>query len=159
MKITRRSAVQLASLALGLTVSVPSAYAQAPHVLVPADKVQWSSAPPALPAGAQISVLEGNPAEKGPVTLRLKFPANFVIAPHWHTTDEIITVLAGTLHAGMGDQLDREKSLAFPTGAFVVMPAKHHHFAWTQEETIVEIHANNPFDIVYVNPADDPRKR
>jgi len=39
------------------------------------------------------------------------------------------------------------------------MPAKHHHFAWTDEETIVEIHANNPFDIVYVNPADDPRRR
>ena len=28
-----------------------------------------------------------------------------------------------------------------------------------QEETVVEIHASNPFDIVYINPADDPRKR
>ena len=59
----------------------------------------------------------------------------------------------------MGDKLDREHSMAFVTGAFVVMPAKHHHFAWTREETMVEIHSNNPFDIVYVNAADDPRQR
>jgi cupin len=134
-------------------------------VMLQPDALQWGdpvlpgSSIPAFEKGAKVAVLQGVPGQGGPVVVRLKFPANFVIAPHWHTTDEIITVLAGTLHAGMGDQLDREKSLAFPTGAFVVMPAKHHHFAWTQEETMVEIHANNPFDIVYVNPADDPRKR
>jgi uncharacterized RmlC-like cupin family protein len=134
-------------------------------VMLQPEKLQWSdtvlpgSSKPAFEKGAKVAVLQGMPGGPGPVVARLKFPANFVIAPHWHSTDEVITVLSGTLHAGMGDKLDREQSLAFVTGAFVVMPAKHHHFAWTQEETVVEIHANNPFDIVYVNPADDPRQR
>ena len=139
--------------------------AQTRMVMVQPDELRWGdpilpgSPLPAFEKGAKVAVLQGVPGDSGPVVVRLKFPANFTIAPHWHTTDEIITVLSGTLHAGMGDKLDREKSLAFPTGAFVAMPAKHHHFAWTQEETIVEIHADNPFDIVYINPADDPRKR
>jgi len=134
-------------------------------VMLQPDTLQWGdpvlpgSSIPAFEKGAKVAVLQGVPGQGGPVVVRLKVRANFVFARRWDTPGEIITVLAGTLHAGMGDQLDREKSLAFPTGAFVVMPAKHHHFAWTQEETMVEIHANNPFDIVYVNPADDPRKR
>jgi hypothetical protein len=139
--------------------------AETKMVMLQPDELKWGdpilpgSALPAFEQGAKVAVLQGMPGQSGPVVVRLKFPANFTIAPHWHTTDEIITVLSGTLHAGMGDKVDREKSLAFPTGAFVAMPAKHHHFAWTQEETIVEIHASNPFDIVYINPADDPRKR
>jgi uncharacterized RmlC-like cupin family protein len=123
------------------------------------DPILPGSPKPAFEPGAKVAVLQGMPGKSGPVVVRLKFPANFTVAPHWHSTDEVITVLSGTLHAGMGDKLDRDHSLAFATGAFVVMPAKHHHFAWTQEETIVEIHADNPFDIVYINPADDPRKR
>jgi len=134
-------------------------------VLMQPDALQWGdpilpgSPIPAFERGAKVAVLQGAPGQSGPVVVRLKFPANYVIAPHWHSTDEVITVLAGTLHAGMGDKLEREKSLTFPTGAFLVMPATHHHFAWTQEETIVEIHASNPFDIVYVNSSDDPRRR
>ena len=84
-----------------------------------------------LPAGAQISVLEGNPAEKGPVTLRLNFPANYNIPPHWHSMTERVTVLSGALHVGMGDKLDRQASQTLEPGGFVSLPAKMHHFAWT----------------------------
>ena len=53
---------------------------------MPADKVQWGPAPPILPAGAQLAVLEGNPgAKKGPVVMRLKLPANYNIPAHWHS--------------------------------------------------------------------------
>ena len=153
----------LAAVPVGLP-AIDALAAETQMVLLQPVALQWGepilpgSALPAFESGAKVAVLQGIPGQSGPVVVRLKFPANFMVAPHWHSTDEIITVLNGTLHAGMGDKLERDKSLAFPTGAFVVMPAKHHHFAWTQEETIVEIHANNPFDIVYVNPADDPRQ-
>jgi hypothetical protein len=70
--MTRSTTVRFASLALGVTLTAATAAGQSTHVLVPADNVQWGPAPPALPAGAQVSVLEGNPAEKGAVTLRLK---------------------------------------------------------------------------------------
>jgi hypothetical protein len=104
--ITCCRSVHLATLALGLTMTVALAAAQSTHVLVPANNVQWGPAPPQLPAGAQVSVLEGNPAEKGAVTLRLRFPANYNIPPHWHSMTERVTVLSGALHVGMGDTLN-----------------------------------------------------
>ena len=159
MTITRRTAVQLASLALTLTFAVAPTFAQSTHILVPADKVQWGPAPPALPAGAQISVLEGNPSEKGAVTLRLRFPANYNVPPHWHSMTERVTVLSGGLHVGMGDKLDRHASQMLAPGGFVSLPANMHHFAWTDNPTVVQITLEGPFDIFYVNPADDPQKQ
>lgn len=158
MKIISSASARFASLALGLAVAAAPALAQSTHVLVPADKVQWGPAPPVLPAGAQISVLEGNPSEKGPVTLRLKFPANYNIPPHWHSMTERVTVLSGSLHVGMGDKLDRQASQVLEPGGFVLLPAKMHHFAWTTTTTVVQINLEGPFDIFYVNPSDDPRK-
>jgi hypothetical protein len=126
------------------------------HVLVPADKVQWGPAPPALPAGAEIAVLEGNPSEKGPVTLRLRFPANYAIPAHSHSMTERVTVLSGTLNVGMGNTLDRRASQALEPGGFVSLPEKMNHFAWTTVPTVVQISLEGPFDISYVNPADSP---
>jgi quercetin dioxygenase-like cupin family protein len=159
MSITCSFLAQLASLAIGLIFAIAPAFAQSSHILVPADKVLWGPAPPALPAGAEITVLEGNPAEKGAVTLRLRFPGNYAIPPHWHSMTERVTVLSGALNVGMGDKLDREASQTLEPGGFVSLPANMHHFAWTTAPTLVQINLEGPFDIFYVNPADDPQRR
>jgi anti-sigma factor ChrR (cupin superfamily) len=159
MSTTRFAAVQLASLAVGLTMTVATATAQTSHIVVPPAKVQWGPAPPFLPAGAEISVLEGNPAEKGAVTLRLKFPANYNIPAHWHSMTERITVLSGAFNVGMGDKLDRQASQLLEPGGFVSLPAKMHHFAWTSKETVVQVNLEGPFDIFYINPSEDPQKK
>ncbi|PWT82818.1 MAG: hypothetical protein C5B57_08035 [Blastocatellia bacterium] len=151
-----RLTVSLASLALGVTFATGLVFAQSTHVLVPADKVQWGPAP-ALPAGAQIAVLEGNPSEKGSVTLRLRFPADYNIPPHWHSMTERLTVLSGTFHVGMGDRLDRHASQTLEPSGFVSLPATMHHFAWTSTPTVVQINLEGPFDIFYVNPTDNPQ--
>jgi len=78
MSITRCLTVQLASLALGLTFTAGPVLAQSTHVLVPADKVQWGPAPPALPAGAQIAVLEGNPSVHLTIRIRPRRGADFL---------------------------------------------------------------------------------
>ena len=158
MTITCRSLARIAILALGPVIVGASALAQAAHVVVPVDKVQWGPAPPVLPAGAQISVLEGNPAEKGPITLRLKLPANYEIPAHWHSMTERVTVLTGSFHVGMGDKLDRKTSDTLQPGGFVLLPAKMHHFAWTSAPTTVQLNLEGPFDIFYINPADNPQK-
>jgi hypothetical protein len=158
MSITRCLTVRLASLALVLTSTAGLAFAQSAHILVPADKVQWGPAPPILPAGAQIAVLEGNPSEKGPVTLRLQFPPNYNIPAHWHSMAERITVISGTFHVGMGDKLDRHASQTLEAGGYVSLPANMHHFAWTATPTVVQINLEGPFDLFYVNPADNPQK-
>jgi quercetin dioxygenase-like cupin family protein len=155
---TNRSLTRLGVFAFGLLVAAVPVIAQSGHVLVPADQVQWAPAPPVLPAGAEIAVLEGNPSEAGPVTMRLRLPAQYDVPAHWHSMTERVTVLSGTFHVGMGDKLDRNASQTLSPGGFVSLPAKMHHFAWTSAPTIVQINLQGPFDLYYVNPADNPQK-
>ena len=154
----RSVAARCATVVVVLAVA-GAAFAQHPHVLVPADQVKWGPAPPALPAGAQISVLEGDPGQKGAITLRLQFPANYTVPPHWHSMTERVTVLSGALHVGMGDTLDRQRSQALQPGGFASLPAKMHQYAWTATPTVVQINLEGPFDIFYVNPDDDPQRK
>ena len=69
-------------------------------------EAKWSDAPPMLPPGAKIDVVQGDSGGTGLYTARLKFPANYKIPAHSHPTDEHVTVLSGTLYIGMGDKLD-----------------------------------------------------
>src|SRR5690242_16277629 len=52
------------------------------HVMFKPGDIKWADAPPVLPAGAKIAVLAGDPFKPGYYSLRLKFPANYKIAPH-----------------------------------------------------------------------------
>src|SRR5688500_9920891 len=67
------------------------------------DQIAWAAAPPSMPAGTQIAVLEGDPAAKRWFTLRLKVPAGARLAPHWHPRDERVTVLSGRVAVGFGE--------------------------------------------------------
>jgi hypothetical protein len=71
---------------------------------------------------------------------------------------ERVTVLSGAFHVGMGDKLDRQASQTLEPGGFVLLPATMHHFGWTATPTVVQINLEGPFDIFYVNAADDPLK-
>ena len=121
-------------------------------------EVNWGPAPPVVPKGAQAAVLDGDPFKDGvPYTLRLKMPDGYRVGPHWHPTDENITVLSGALGAGMGDKFDRAAGKFLKPGGFVCMPKEMHHYAWAKGPTIVQVHGIGPFAFTYVNPADDPR--
>ena len=147
---------------LSITVALflgPFVQAQSGHVAFSPAEIQWGDAPPSLPKGAQAAVLEGNPAEAGPFTMRVKLPANYKIPPHWHPTIEHVTVLSGTLNIGMGDAWDETKGKALSAGSFAAMPPQMRHFAWTSEATIIQLHGTGPWGISYVNSADDPRNR
>jgi len=91
--------------------------------------------------------------------IRAKLPDGCQIPPHWHSTEENVTVLQGTFLMGHGDQLDPAKTQELSAGSFAHMPKGMRHFAIAQGETIVQVHSTGPFDITYVNPADDPRKK
>ena len=43
-------------------------------------------------------------------------------------------------------------------GGFGEAPARMNHYAWTSAETVVQVHGQGPFQLTYVNPADDPSK-
>ena len=91
--------------------------------------------------------------------MRAKFPDGYKVPPHWHPTDENVTVLSGSFLAGMGDTMNEATMKAFGPGGFVRLGKKNHHYATVKGETIIQIHATGPFEITYVNPNDDPRKK
>ena len=127
------------------------------HTVFAAGDLKWGPAPPSLPAGAQATVLEGDPGKSGPFTIRLKAPAGWKVPPHTHPTAEGITVISGTSALGHGPKFDEAAAQEMMPGAFAIMPAGMRHYAWCQTECVIQIHSTGPFEINYVNPADDPR--
>jgi quercetin dioxygenase-like cupin family protein len=120
--------------------------------------IKWVDGPASLPAGAKVALLEGNPAQEGPFTMRLRLPDSFQIQPHWHPAVEHVTVISGTFNLGHGEKFDKSAGRALPAGSFAFMPPEMRHFAWAKGETVIQVHGMGPWKINYVNPADDPRK-
>jgi len=123
------------------------------------DELTWKDGPPSLPKGAKIAVLEGDPTKPGPFVFRVKVPDGYRIPPHTHPKPERVTVISGTFNIGMGDKFDASKGKAMPAGTYGTWPAGMKHFVWVKGETVVQFHGNGPWEIEYINPADDPRKR
>jgi quercetin dioxygenase-like cupin family protein len=121
------------------------------------EQVKFGPAPPFLPPGAQLAVLEGDPmASTGDFTIRLKMPDGYKVAPHTHPNRENVTVLSGTLKVGMGDQFDASKMAGFGAGSFAYLDPSMHHYAMASGETVIQIHGMSPVKFNYINPADDP---
>jgi quercetin dioxygenase-like cupin family protein len=140
------------------TSDAPAAVLSKPAI-VPASAVKWMDAPAALPKGAKLAVVSGDPGQPEPFTLRLQFPDGYIIAPHTHPTDEHVTVLSGTLRAAMGNTFD-EKALAdFPAGSYANMATGMAHYVKAKGATVVQVHGVGPFVVNYVNAADDPSKK
>jgi quercetin dioxygenase-like cupin family protein len=129
------------------------------HTEVHADAVKWGAAPPSLPPGAQGAVLLGSPGKEGPFVLRLKFPAGFVIPPHRHSKDEFVTVISGKFAISAGENANRASMKPLPPASFVHLPAGMAHHAWAEVESVVQINGTGPFDVIYIDPKDDPRKK
>ncbi len=155
--VTYTAALALA-VAMVLGGAAPATATEPHHTMVPAEAVKWGPAPPSLPPGAQAAVLLGSPAKAGPFVLRLRLPADFVVPPHRHSKDEMVTVISGRFGVASGETLDRAGHEALPPASFVHLPAGMPHFAWAVGETVVQINGVGPFDVTYVDPRDDPRK-
>ena len=122
-------------------------------------KLTWGPAPPFLPAGAQFALVSGDPGKAGRYELQLSMPNGYTIPPHWHPTDEYVTVVSGHFHYGMGDKIDGKTMKSLEKGKSVNLPANGHHYARAQGRTVVSVSGNGPFAITYVNQMDDPRHK
>ena len=155
MKLTRLTTTFLATLTV-ILVMTSFTMAQT-HVMQNLASATWGPAPPMLPPGAQIAVLAGNPTQATPYTVRLKFPANYVIPAHSHPTDENVAVVSGELFMGMGTKVDKKSAQGLGVGGYALMPANANHFAYTTGETTILLYGVGPVEFKYVNSSDDPR--
>ena len=122
------------------------------------ESVKWGPAPAALPPGAELAVLYGDPGKEGPFAMRVKFPQGYSVAPHTHPKPEAVTVVSGVFKLGMGKEADATKAQALPAGSFAVLEPGTVHYASSDEETVIQINSVGKWALDYVNPADDPRK-
>ena len=145
------------ALALGLVVSAASPQDRSP-VLVSPDRIEWVPISPKLPPGGLVAVLSGDPSEPGlPYVFRAKLPDGYAVPPHWHPSDENVTVLQGVFVLGFGERVEEGAMQEFHVGSYVTLPRRAPHFNRMKGETILQFHGIGPYDIVYVDPADDPR--
>ena len=141
-------------------VPAPPPEARAAHVMLAPAEIKWRPFPPGG-AGAKLAVLSGDPEKAGPFVIRIRQPARAKVPPHWHPTDEHVTVVKGTMYFGMGEKFHKHGARGLPVGSYLLLPAKMPHFAWTARkgESIVQVHGMGPFQLIFVNPADDPRNK
>ena len=113
-----------------------------------------------LPKGSQVAVVKGDPTKTGDFVVRLKMPASYTVPPHHHPTDEVVRVVSGgTLSYGMGDKLDKANVGSLTKGYHVSMTAGMNHYVFATDPVEIQVSGTGPFEIVYANPADDPRKK
>ena len=109
--------------------------------------------------GVKIAVLHGNPGQPGHYVLRLKFPPNTRMPAHWHPRAEYATLLSGTLSIAMGEKEDPAALRPYAPGSFFVVPPRMPHYGKSEDEAILELSGPGPYEVVFINPADDPRKK
>src|SRR5579863_1098243 len=120
-------------------------------ILMKASDVMFHPAP-GFPKGAMITLIRGDLGKAEPYTIRFKLPDGFVIPSHWHTTDEEVTVLSGTLNVGMGDNVDKSQSTALTAGGYQIVPGNAHHYVWATGETVMQLDGMGPRTTTFVNP-------
>ena len=126
--------------------AAPSAMA-AEAIRFDENQIAWSPAPPTLPTGAEIAVLEGNPRAPGLFTMRVKLPPGARLLPHWHPKPERVTVLSGVIGIGFGEVFDGARLRSFGPGSYYVTPPETLHFGLCLEETVLQVTTDGPWEL------------
>jgi len=125
------------------------------HGIVAPDQLVWK---PIIP-GAEMAVVFGDLDKKGGLyVVRIRSKGEVKVPPHWHETDEHITVLEGSFWIGAGEQFDASKLQEMKAGTHAMMPAGVRHFSLTKADNVIELFGEAPFVVNFVNPEDDPRR-
>jgi len=124
------------------------------HAVVTPDQLVWR---PLIP-GVESAVVSGDPDKKGGLyVIRIRSKGDAKVPPHWHVTDEHVTVLAGSFLVAHGDTYDAAKLIELKAGAHSVIPATMPHFGLHKAGNVVEVYGEGPFVVNFVNPQDAPK--
>ena len=68
--------------------------------LYPGETIEWKAGPAALPPGAKMALLEGDPTKEGSFVVRFQFPDGYHVAPHTHPKTERVGDFRHSLSRG-----------------------------------------------------------
>lgn len=152
------TSIVLAAGLYGTASAAPAGEHEEGHLMVKPGELEWGPVG-SMPPGATAAVLEGDPSKAEDFTMRIRFPANYVIPLHTHPAVERVTVLTGTLYFGVGDTFDREAADALGPGTLAVMGVGVPMYGYTGDEpSIIQLNGRGPWGIEYLDPEDDPRR-
>lgn len=122
---------------------------QVQHVVRHGD-VEWVKCPPQLPAGCELSVLEGNPKGADFFTVRFKLGKTFVMSPHTHPKDERVTIIEGDVSVAFGMNAKHEDATRFKAGDYYVNARNSIHTVWIDSPSIIQISGIGPWEADFV---------
>lgn len=157
MKPTHLATAVALAVATVLSGTTLAQHAGHGHTFATAKDLKWNDTP-SLP-GAKLAVIEGPLNEAKPFTMRIRFPANYKIAPHYHGAIEHVTVISGEFVMAVAEKAGAGKEMKLQPGDVAIMQPKTPHYAYTTKPTEVQVHGVGPWTLTYVNPKDDPRKQ
>jgi len=134
-------------IALILTILAIAAAPPPTAIQVSGAALVWKDAPPSMPKGTKIAVLEGDPKQAGAFTIRLRVPAGSKVLPHWHPRPERVTVLSGVVKVGFGDTWNDAETREFRAGDFYVNPPESHHFVGFPRTAVIQITGEGPWEL------------
>ncbi len=98
-------------------------------------KIDWQEI---APDGTRYSLLEGRRDIAGEAfTYAFFIPGGFWDRPHWHSATSRIFVVQGVLSLGTGDIFDPSKTIKYPAGSLLLVPAEVIHFDGSEENTLI----------------------
>lgn len=151
LQLAMRTAGTVLAVVILLTVS---AVAQ-DNLIVKPGQLVWKPLSPDV----EMAVVSGNPDKKGGLyVIRIRSKGEVKVPPHWHPTDEHITVLAGSILIARGDTYDASKLIELEPGAHALMSARRTHFALHKAGNVVEVYGEGPFTPHFVNAEDDSKR-
>ena len=139
-----------------VSAAVQAQGASGAKTLTPTE-IKWGENP-ALPKGTKFVLLMRDP-KQGAYVARVQLPANVKIMPHSHPTENLLTVLSGTLLYGEGDKFDDAKLKSYPAGSFVVEKPNLPHFLTAKEPVVFQVSVPGKSSFDYVDAKNDPRKK
>jgi quercetin dioxygenase-like cupin family protein len=157
IKMSNNSSRSACVIALALVAFAGAGYSQeskaanSMHKIVRSGNLKWMP----IIKGCEIAVIEGNlDSADQPFVARFHCSDGAKTPPHWHPTDENLTVLKGTFLVGTGESFDESKLQAMNFGSYMMMPKEMRHFGMAKGDLILQVHGIGPFKVNWVNPSE-----
>lgn len=143
--------VLVATLAAVLPLTV-SAQAPGSAIGIHAGSENWKPAPPTMPAGVEMAILEGDPRQPGLFSLRIRAPAGTQLAPHTHPAPERVTVISGSVGVGFGTVFDAAAVSVYRAGDYYVNPPGVAHYVSFPGPAVLQVTGEGPWVLEYLKP-------
>ncbi|VVC75400.1 hypothetical protein AQUSIP_06900 [Aquicella siphonis] len=113
------------------------------HVVRADGDLKWIDMPN---SAGKYAIIAGDPKREDLFVIRIKFPANYSIAPHYHDHYEYDTVISGSCYIARGNEFKKRNGVLATAGTFVSIPPRLSHYGWTGPEgAVIQISGMGPW--------------